>query len=452
MVDAGRATLAARVRENAPRRVVVLAAGRLFLAFVPIMVIKTLVPLRILDLCDKNDARANDWWATLLIVSNAATLLTTCAVCGASDVYGRRAGLVAVGVGLCLNAAACLVAPTLRWLVALYAASYTLGSPWALLALTFASVGDLLREADARTTAVEFAVVEGTVFVALLVVPATAGAVADAHGYRAGFGLALGAAVASLAACSAAEETLAVDRRSRADRAAALAATPVGAITFFAAEKKRAVVGLACFLHWLGMRGQEFLQPLVQDARFGMSTSAQGDTASVASAGAVLSSCVLIRLISGDDAVLVGKFAFLGTLGLCVVGASGSAPRYARAAYYGGTVLYAMELPANPALRSLVARFRGDAGLGAALGAAACLETLAQLVAAAVFRKIYTVSPGTSGFFYAAAAMASCIPAVAVARALGAAKAPPPADYGRLADGPEAEEGGAAASPATIGA
>ena len=61
---------------GAPRREVVAAAVRLFLAFVPLMILKTLQPLRILDLAGGDVEVANDWWARLLAVSNAVTLGT----------------------------------------------------------------------------------------------------------------------------------------------------------------------------------------------------------------------------------------------------------------------------------------------------------------------------------------------------------------------------------------
>ena len=129
---------------GAPRREVVAAAVRLFLAFVPLMILKTLQPLRILDLAGGDVEVANDWWARLLAVSNAVTLGTTCALCVASDVYGRRPALVVCCVGLVVDAAACVFAPSLAWLVAGHSFAYAFGSPWALLALSFANVGDVI--------------------------------------------------------------------------------------------------------------------------------------------------------------------------------------------------------------------------------------------------------------------------------------------------------------------
>ena len=51
-----------------------------------------------------------------------------------------------------------------------------------------------------------------------------------------------------------------------------------------------------------------------------------------------------------------------------------------------------------------------DTGLGLALGAAAFLETLSQLVASVAYKYIYAGAPGTSAYFVAAASMAAAVP------------------------------------------
>mmetsp|Transcript_7966 Transcript_7966/g.24975 ORF Transcript_7966/g.24975 Transcript_7966/m.24975 type:complete len:235 (+) Transcript_7966:3-707(+) len=187
--------------------------------------------------------------------------------------------------------------------------------------------------------------------------------------------------------------------------------TPLGALRFFSAPGRR-VVGGACLVHWLGMRGQEFLLALVADREFGLSEAKQGDLASISGLGAVISSTILVRLVRGDDATLVFKFAAVGALGLVAVGLSGWASGWRLAAYALGTAVYACEIPANPALRALVTRRRGDAGLGLSLGAAAVLETLSQFLASVAYPFLYRSLPGTTAFFVAAASMLLTLPLV----------------------------------------
>jgi len=182
------------------------------------------------------------------------------------------------------------------------------------------------------------------------------------------------------------------------------------------------------------MRGFEFLLPLVLKGLFHFSSVDQGFVGSFAGAGAVASSVVLVRALTGDDVSLFKKFAAIGAAGLLLVAASGSlAPRRV-VVFVAGAALYAMEAPANPALRAMVVDLRGDDdGLGFVLGAAAVLETASQFVAAVVFGKVYAAMPGTTGFACAAAAMAASVVLVALAF-WNRPKPPPPADYRLLED------------------
>ena len=107
----------------------------------------------------------------------------------------------------------------------------------------------------------EFAFVEGSVFLWLLVGPAAAAALGARCGDAAAFLLAAALALVSLALTLKMDET----RPPVPKRAAPwVDLTPLAALRYFAAPGRR-LVGGACLAHWLGMRGEEFLLALVAD-------------------------------------------------------------------------------------------------------------------------------------------------------------------------------------------
>ena len=435
--DASRSSSAALRHRFLPRRVVCMTALRMFLVAMSLLAYKTLLPLRVLALVGGDAKAASAWLERVVTAASACTLATTCWICAASDERGRRRGLVIVCLGAVADGVGCALAPTVRWLRVVHSAAYAFGSAWALLALSFASVGDVLRGSGGspREVAVDFAFVESSIYAAVLIAPALSGLAAQHLGIPAAFLLAAGFAVVALVVCASMEETLAPKPLPAPWSAAlVLRRSPLGAVLHFAETRDRRVVGLACFLHWLAMRGFEFLLPLVLKGLFHFSSADQGYVGSFAGAGAVASSVVLVRAITGDDVSLFKKFAAIGAAGLLLVAASGSlAPRRV-VVFVAGAALYAMEAPANPALRAMVVDLRGDDdGLGFVLGAAAVLETASQFVAAVVFGKVYAAMPGTTGFACAAAAMAASVVLVALAF-WNRPKPPPPADYRLLED------------------
>ncbi|KAH8048630.1 hypothetical protein JL722_12451 [Aureococcus anophagefferens] len=332
---------------------------------------------------------------------------TTCWICAASDERGRRRGLV-IASAPSPTASAARSRRRSGGFGGPLGGATLLGSVGAL-ALSFASVGDVLRGSGGspREVAVDFAFVESSIYAAVLIAPALSGLAAQRLGIPAAFLLAAGFAVVALVVCASMEETLA-PKPPPAPWSAALVLrrSPLGAVLHFAETRDRRVVGLACFLHWLAMRGFEFLLPLVLKGLFHFSSAQQGFVGSFSGAGAVASSVVLVRAITGDDVSLFKKFAAIGAAGLLLVAASGAlAPRRV-VVFVAGAALYAMEAPANPALRAMVVDLRGDDdGLGFVLGPPRSSRRR-QFVAAVVFGKVYAAMPGTTGFACAAAAMA----------------------------------------------
>ena len=141
--------------------------------------------------------------------ANGVALLTMCAVCGASDVAGRKGPLLLTLCSMILDASVGAFAVSVRWLAVGYCAAFALGSPWTLLALSFASVGDVLGDSSPHELALDFAFVESTVFAAAVVGPLACGFGVESLGFAPTF--LLSAAFAALAALATAlsSETLA---------------------------------------------------------------------------------------------------------------------------------------------------------------------------------------------------------------------------------------------------
>ena len=397
-----------------PRPAVVMAALRMLLVALPMLAYKTLLPLRVLELVDGDTAVADAWLSKILSTASACTLVTTCWLCAASDDAGRRRGLLIVCGGAVADGVGCALAPSCRALTWLHAGAQALGSAWALLALSFANVADVLRDSTARERAVDFAFVESSMYAAVLVAPALSGIAAQRLGTARAFLIAAGFAGLSLLAVAAMDEAAFRPAPARAGREPWSLAwlfwrSPLGALAHFAETRERLVVGAACFSHWLAMRGYEFLLPLVCKGLFHMDSAQQGAIGSFLGAGAIASSVVLVRVIKGDDVALFKQFAAVGAVGLGLVAASGVVNARRVVAFVAGSAFYAAEAPANPALRGMVVGLRGDDGLGFALGAAAVLETLSLFAASLAFAPIYKALPGTTAFLAAAAVMVSSV-------------------------------------------
>ena len=133
-----------------------------------------------------------------------------------------------------------------------HGAASLLGSPWSLLALSFAALADTKDDgADARETALDFAFVESMVFLAVVASPAGAGYVAGTYGERAAFALAAAVGLVSLLVHATMR-----DATKRAGRRDWVAYTPVGGLRYFCRDAHHGLVGLCCFLHWTGMRAR----------------------------------------------------------------------------------------------------------------------------------------------------------------------------------------------------
>ena len=130
-----------------------------------------------------------------------------------------------------------------------HGAASLLGSPWSLLALSFAALADTKDDgADARETALDFAFVESMVFLAVVASPAGAGYVAGTYGERAAFALAAAVGLVSLLVHATMR-----DATKRAGRRDWVAYTPVGGLRYFCRDAHHGLIGLCCFLHWTGM-------------------------------------------------------------------------------------------------------------------------------------------------------------------------------------------------------
>ncbi|KAJ1454590.1 major facilitator superfamily domain-containing protein [Pelagophyceae sp. CCMP2097] len=434
-----------------PGRRVVRAAATLLFAIVPMVVLKVLLPLQLISMLASgdDDAEATRFIARLQISSNLAAAATTCAVCELSDRVGRRPMLVTITAFSFLDGLVCALAPSPRWLLIGHTFASSIASPWALLAVTFGGVADIVEAAQTPDrVAVEFSFVEGAVFAAGIFAPASFTAIAQRWGFPAAYLCAAALSLVAFLAAVTAPETLQRAKTAPADDAvysplagdapadaegaplakrrpaAWVAFTPLAALFYFGQSRRQVLVGAACFLHWVGLRGLEFLWPLLGHQLFhwrpafqGLIYSGQGVVATFAMTIGARQVAILLR---HDEYKMCLLFLALAVCGASLCGAAG----HNEGAFIAGMFVLELEMPANAALRAMVVGSRGAHGRAAALGAAALLETAAELSAYSMMAKVLSVPAlhSSAACFVAAASFAAAAVPVLLALPTDAGK------------------------------